>query len=850
MAVSTPEAALLRDLGLARGEIAYHGIFTVEDQIGRGSDADVYRVVWQGIPVAAKVFHPRHDQADVEGRDKNLRRFGAEIARLSQLHHPNLCQVLGVAVTADRHLPLLVVELFDHTLCQCSVGADRFDHVALLSFLADAVAGVRYLHSRDPPVIHRDLTLRNVLIKGQIAKLCDFGCARLRPTSPADLVGFLPDLTACPGNVLYMAPEALQNPPVYDESLDIFSFGVLATSVVTGVEPSTDLHTSPRTIIRQVERADGTSEENVTAITEVERRCVDLRRIPDSHPLKPAIFRCLAVVAEDRPKAEELHELVLDTVKVARGLSPPHLSNVPPAVVRRLDCISQQLTQQATSITALSARSDTLEEQLTEAITNNQTTTQQQLTATQQQLTATREQVSTIQAEQSSATQRLTEHLEAIAENQTMTQQQLTATQHTIHNEQTTTNRRVQTLADQLRDTNEKTSRQMTTLADQISAVSGQLTTMSASTHQLQIRPTTAPESLSCSASATASATTAVVPVSSPIAAQDSHSSSASATALALAPASPTATRPQVMPTSAPESLSSSASATASVTTATVPVSSPIAAQDSQSSSASATAPAVTGSPTVTRAQATAAVSTAVSSVGRGYHVLPAMPTPTQIANIRIRRKWNKSEVQQHGNHARLATYSDKLVAVWYDGVNITKMMETSDLQTWHSIDLPSEYSKLTAPSLASHGGMLYMYCVTLPKSTNRWVHSILQYCDTPDNGDGGRSGGDGGQWSKLTDVSHCLHGWCTLHVGADAISLYGGKHDETHHNHVSTYSLGSQQWSSSSPSNASLVLPSLPLPCTSASLVPFPDSLYLVGGPTGCFLKHHDGRWVSTSPR
>ncbi|XP_065181729.1 pneumococcal serine-rich repeat protein-like isoform X2 [Sycon ciliatum] len=1188
MATSTPEAALLRDLGLGRGEIAYHGIFTVEDKIGRGSDADVYRVVWQGIPVAAKVFEPRHDQADVEGRDNNLRRFGAEIARLSQLHHPNLCQILGVAVTADRHLPVLVVELFDHTLCECSVGADRFDHVALLSFLADAVAGVRYLHSRDPPVIHRDLTLRNVLIKGQIAKLCDFGCARLRPTSPADLVGFLPDLTACPGHVLYMAPEALQNPPVYDESLDIFSLGVLATSVVTGVEPSTDLLSAPRTIIRQVERADGTSEETVTAITEVERRCVDLRRIPDSHPLKPAIFRCLAVVAEDRPKAEELHELVLDTVKVARGLSPPHLSNVPPAVVRRLDSISQQLTQQATSITALSARSDTLEEQLTAAITNNQTTTQQQITAT-------REQVSAVQDEQSSATQRLTEHLEAIAENQTMAQQQLTATQHTIHNEQTTTSRRVQTLADQLCDTNEQTSRQMATLTDQILAVSGQLSTMSATTHQLQIRPTTAPESLLSSASAAASATTAVVPVSSPIAAQDSRSSSASApapasptatrlqvrpttapeslsssasatasattatvpvsspiaaqdsqsssasatapamtgspagtrlqirpttapeslsssasatastttsvvpvcspiaaqdsrsssnsaTALALAPASPTATRlqirpttapeslsssasatasattasvpvsspiaaqdsrsssasapapapptattlqvrpttapeslsspaspissattatepvtspiaaqnsrsslasatapapasptatglqvmpttapeslsssasatasaatatvpvsspiaaqdsrassasatapatasatatrqlqgrpttapeslsstasatasattatepftspiaaqnsrsslasataptpasptatgPQVMPTSAPESLSSSASATASVTTATVPVSSPIAAQDSQSSSASASAPAVTGSPAVTRAHATGAANTAVSSVGRGYHVLPAMPTPTQIANIKKRRMWNKSVGQQHGKHARLATYSDKLVAVWRDGVNITKITETSDLQTWHSIDLPSEYSKLTQPSLASHGGMLYMYCNTYTKSSNTWVRSILQYCDTPDNGDGGRSGGDGGdgggQWTKLTDVpSQCYHDWCSLHVCHDAISLYGGRYaDGTYYNHVSTYSLASKQWSSSSSSNASLVLPSLPLPCSVASLVTFPDSLYIVGGPTGCFLKHHDGRWVSTSP-
>ena len=208
---------------------------------------------------------------------------------------------------------------------------------------------------------------------------------------------------------------------------------------------------------------------------------------------------------------------------------------------------------------------------------------------------------------------------------------------------------------------------------------------------------------------------------------------------------------------------------------------------------------------------------------------------------------WNTSrpEVPPHGKHARLATYRDKLVAVWYDGVNVTKMMETSDLQTWHSIDLPSEYSKLTGPSLASHGRMLYMHCNTYTKSTNRWVHSILQYCDTPDNGDDGRSGGGGGgdgggggQWTKLTDVPHCNHAWCTLHVGADAISLYGGYDGERNHNHVSTYSLASKQWSSSSSSNASLVLPSLPLPCSLASLVPFPDSLYLVGGVTGCFPK------------
>eukprot|EP00117_Sycon_ciliatum_P025176 scpid65829/ scgid3752/ Putative serine/threonine-protein kinase/receptor R826 len=648
--MTTAEESLLQDLGLVRGEIAYLGAFAVrdEDEIGRGSDAVVYRVEWQGIPAAAKVLHSLLVQRGVHGREDKLRRFGAEISNLSRLHHPNLCQTLGIGSTADRGLPALVVELFDRTLHECSIGEGRLDDLTLMSFLEHAIAGVCYLHSNDPPVIHRDLTLRNVLIKGNVAKLADFGVARV---TQRHLVGLLPAdvLTECPGTQLYMPPEALSElaPAVYNESLDIFSFAVLATSVLTGADPSRNLLNSPRA--RVVERVDGVCEERV--ISEVERRQVDLARIPDDHPLRPAIIRGLSNSAEDRPMAEEMHEFVKAAQRLERDLAmnvqddraeqrfdavegrlqalertrdaepvgsevldrnqlldrlaamerqlervtmiadrtvsmderlskavaslthtaeQPHLSNVLPAVVRRLDSISEQLTQQATSITALSTRSDTLEEQLTAAVTNHQTMAQQQLTAitdhqttaqqqltatqqqlaaaitnnqttTQQQLTDTREQMSTIQDEQSSATQRLTEHLDAIAGNQTMTQQQLTATQHTIHNEQTTTNRRVQTLADQLRDTNEQTSRQMTTLTDQISAVSGQLSTMSASTHQLQIRPTTAPESLSSSPSATASATTAVAPVSSPIAAQDSRSSSASSSA--PAPTSPTATR-------------------------------------------------------------------------------------------------------------------------------------------------------------------------------------------------------------------------------------------------------------------------------------------------------------------
>ncbi|XP_065181741.1 uncharacterized protein LOC135812296 isoform X1 [Sycon ciliatum] len=822
---------LMRELGLTNQDIVFLGDVRVtqEDELGRGSDAAVYRLNWQGIDIALKVLHPILVEPGVQDRERKIISFGQEVFRLSRTHHPNLCQLLGIARVGRN--AALALELLTSTLEELSIGEDREDGLMLIGYLCDTSAGIRYLHVRG--IIHRDLAPKNVMIKNGVAKVCDFGVAKfVRLASPRQqqqqVQAARMDMTRCPGTLAFMPPEAMVEQPDYDRPLDIFSLGVTLLAVITGVLPGIDLINAPSVVIV---RDAASGQEATQVVAETRRRAAYLRRLPDDHPLKPLAIRCHSNEPSERPTAEEVHEEMKRVLQLFTSLSSPHLSNVPPAVVRRLDSISEQLTQQATSITALSARSDTLEEQLAEAITNNQTVTQQQLTATQQQLTA-------------------------ITNNQNTTQQQLTATQQevsTLRNEQTTTSRQV---TDRLNGTNRRldeqtttiadqhtqTSRHISSLSDQVSSVSNQLSAMSSSTHQ--------------------------VPVSSRIAAQDSQASSVSATAPVTVSA--TATR-------AERSVAASTTKSAAVVLMLVIVLGALSyvlwtvllSRAEATTVANPSQSAVDGGCHVfpflhtprqvskikrsKKAKATAAANTTQSSVDRGYHVLPAMPTPTQIANIKKRRKWIKSEVQQHGKHAMLATYSDKLVAVWYDGGNVTKILETSDLQTWHSIDLPSENSKLQCPSLASHGGMLYMYCNTYTKSTNTWVRSLLQYCDTPDNGDGGWGGGGGdggGQWTKLTDVpSHCNHDWCTLHVCHDAISLYGGRHGGTDQDHVSTYSLASKQWSSSSSSITSLVLPSLPLPCSDASLVTFPDSLYLVGGPTGCFFKHHDGRWVSTTP-
>lgn len=72
---------------------------------------------------------------------------------------------------------------------------------------------MRHLHTRRPPIVHRDLKSHNVLLdtRGH-AKLCDFGLVNTRETTA--------------GTPNYMAPELFLSKP-FSPSVDVFAFGVL-----------------------------------------------------------------------------------------------------------------------------------------------------------------------------------------------------------------------------------------------------------------------------------------------------------------------------------------------------------------------------------------------------------------------------------------------------------------------------------------------------------------------------------------------------------------------------------------------------------------------------------------------
>ncbi|XP_065181414.1 serine/threonine-protein kinase DDB_G0283821-like isoform X5 [Sycon ciliatum] len=448
--------ALLDDLGLTHQHITFLGDVQVrdEDEIGRGSDAVVYKVNWQGIDIALKVLHPVLVEPGVQDRERKLRAFGQEVFRLSRVHHPNLCQLIGLARV--RGNAALALELLSASLEDVSIGDGREDAPKLVSYLCDASAGLRYLHSFG--IIHRDLAPKNVLVKNGTAKVSDFGGAKfVRLTSPRQQqhqVQSAMEMTRCPGTLPFMAPEALREAPDYDRPLDVFSLGVMMLSVLTGVMPGIELITAPHFV---VVRERGQQVEEV--IPETTRRARYLARLPDEHPLKPLIRRCLSNRPGDRPSAEQAHEEIKRFLAMFSSILLSQPSTAGTGVTRQLESISQQL---ATRIADITARSSAVEDQLS-TITQRLVDTQQETTAIRGQLQTTSEQVTGIHDRQETMHQQGTEirdRLETTTEQVTSLQghvavvaSQQTDLQASISEQLDETNRRVNDQLSQLRST-------------------------------------------------------------------------------------------------------------------------------------------------------------------------------------------------------------------------------------------------------------------------------------------------------------------------------------------------------------------------------------------------------------
>ena len=223
-----------------------------------------------------------------------MRRFGDEVLLHSQQRHPNIVQLIGVYYPPRSQLPMLVMEYLPLSLTQC-LEREELPLQMKYSILVDVAKGLCYLHGKRPPIVHRDLTANNVLLTSSYsAKISDLGVSRLADTFKKH------HLTTAPGNAMVMPPEALEDNPVYDHKLDVFSYGCLILHVLTGQfrQPTKEFVPEPG------------KEKSFTKVSEWDRRSNYIKDIPKENELLPLAKQCLTDAPTGRPEMIESYQFV------------------------------------------------------------------------------------------------------------------------------------------------------------------------------------------------------------------------------------------------------------------------------------------------------------------------------------------------------------------------------------------------------------------------------------------------------------------------------------------------------------------------------------------------------------
>ena len=188
---------------------------------------------YQQVPCAAKRMHELLLDPGNQGVSETIQKYRQECQLMTSLRHPNITQFLGLCFLEGSELPLLVMEKLEMSVDDLLVCAPNIPLPVKISILTDTSSGLVYLHSRTPPIVHRDLTARNVLLTASLtAKITDLGNSRMVTLRPSQLAQ---TLSKNPGTTVYMPPEALSESHRYGPPLDVFSFGHLALYMFTQV---------------------------------------------------------------------------------------------------------------------------------------------------------------------------------------------------------------------------------------------------------------------------------------------------------------------------------------------------------------------------------------------------------------------------------------------------------------------------------------------------------------------------------------------------------------------------------------------------------------------------------------
>ena len=279
-----------------------NGVTPTGEEIGTGAYGKVFKVKYCGVNYAAKEVHPILVQACDSSSVQRMRRIILRQTHLpSTCPHPNIVRFIGMYhIPSNKGVPTLVMELMDYNLTKFVERDGPIPLHSALSILHDVSLGLWYLHSRNPPVIHYELTPNNIFVKTHplVAKIAGLG-----KVAPEDFTPNLYDDDVMPGRMtVFKPPEVLgyENLKNYNMLCDIFSYGAVALYTVVGEWPvlSDPVILDPKT-------------RKLKALSEVERRQQYLdKMIGEAEVLRRLVEECLDNRSARRPTIATVSERI------------------------------------------------------------------------------------------------------------------------------------------------------------------------------------------------------------------------------------------------------------------------------------------------------------------------------------------------------------------------------------------------------------------------------------------------------------------------------------------------------------------------------------------------------------
>lgn len=231
----TSRTALKRRCALSSGDILRNGEYTVEERIAAGGQATTYLATRQsGEKCVLKEFILAASSGS-GALIESAREFEAEISLLSQLHHPGIVK-LEDFFADDGRVYAVLEHIEGRSLRQMIQDHGQLTEAEVARIAASVCDVLEYMHGLNPPVVHRDITPENILVKpdGTI-KVIDFSLAARQDGR---------------GTTDSCAKQAFTPPEQFQEQVctqsDIYALGATMHFCLTGATPKPISSSSPR----------------------------------------------------------------------------------------------------------------------------------------------------------------------------------------------------------------------------------------------------------------------------------------------------------------------------------------------------------------------------------------------------------------------------------------------------------------------------------------------------------------------------------------------------------------------------------------------------------------------------